>query len=1123
MDRRATKSHGEREDEEVERLVRPSPKVKPPRHDLRRETVEVDVDPDKKPDKDLSKNYKDIGGSCSRERALVRWVLAKNNAMENALRDRVKAKNSRVKVRAKDTGWVGWISEEKLKSDPARYELTTEKTTPPPKPKSSAPPKAKSSAPPKSKSSPPKPATPAREPAQQSQVPEAPPPPSPPEVQAEPKQPPLEQAPPEPEPAEKAEPAVSEPPRPESKAEALKNPGSEVAQLAKGNPNYSVKPFMQGKEAPEGIKTIGDLVRAVNWAPSAQAPAPQAPPASAPPAAQTQAPPTSPAPAGTAPAQQTPAPQPPAAPGSPPASPSQAPATPSKPPKYQAPAPEDPQLRANRNELQSLIDKTPELAAALKSFAKKKSQAQQDAEANPDHSAQDYLQDVLDGETLPPGIVSLADLQAAMALPPAPKEKKQKPAQAEKNKPEKGTWGLDLYGELDKQQQAQAYGKGQPDRPVTTSERQEATRQLYRAFPTTVAAELARATPPYHPDEVRELIQHYNTAQALPTNDLSKFVNSARGFFATDPNKVPPPRFVESSDWGGAEVELSALSPEEQAKAVRKHRVATIAMSLAAKAAVSKQYESQGMPPGIADTVSGFLLSGKNEPPANREKRAEKLAQQVFLEGIGSGEASKPLSPKAINKLLQGTDDPAVKKMIVAHCQAQDYREARKLFLDPTSTSISEHKKPRAIASEMSKAARFLRERDAQYPDTSSPQDTYGLFRNRVMKHLNNLSPEKAAQVEDLLDVQDNRHYDEQLTKYKRAAKQYSKKRAEAESHFADEYKQYSERLRKGGDPNEAPPPNVEDRLVKGQVVKPREPIKPINYNKLKKPEGLGTAAQDLWKKFQNRLRPGVANRVASRCSTYSATCAMDRTAVYWGVDPNSKDNQPERYTAWQQPRARDLGEGDYSKILTAARSWLKEPVLSKNIEGVVRDTQLRAALDLALRAENYDRAVHPAIYNKLLARLAGVSEKETLLTVRSKTARNTMSRKVELETARADRLLAGLDRIASVVQSNHEQWGMDFRAAKNLVNAIDKVADDLETATYGEESLLNRQTQEIGQAKLAKVLQRDSDEKYMSAFDNPMKPHQTEADEKYMQAYKDDQSSAVRNGKSLNGRPLAK
>lgn len=57
----ATKTHAEREDEEVERLVRRSPKLKPSRDDSKRERVDVD-DPDiQGRDLDLSVNYKDNG------------------------------------------------------------------------------------------------------------------------------------------------------------------------------------------------------------------------------------------------------------------------------------------------------------------------------------------------------------------------------------------------------------------------------------------------------------------------------------------------------------------------------------------------------------------------------------------------------------------------------------------------------------------------------------------------------------------------------------------------------------------------------------------------------------------------------------------------------------------------------------------------------------------------------------------------------------------------------------------------------------------------------------------------------------------------------------------------------
>ncbi len=124
-----------------------------------------------------------------------------------------------------------------------------------------------------------------------------------------------------------------------------------------------------------------------------------------------------------------------------------------------------------------------------------------------------------------------------------------------------------------------------------------------------------------------------------------------------------------------------------------------------------------------------------------------------------------------------------------------------------------------------------------------------------------------------------------------------------------------------------------------------------------------------------------------------------------------------------------------------------------------------------------------------------------------------------------ADRILGRLDRLASTIQENYESWGMSFDQAKSLVNEIDKTADEMETATFGEDSLLRRQVEVVegpAAAKVAQVIQREPDEKYMDTFKNPMAPRQVEADEPYMKAYGDDQSSAVIHGQAENGRKLA-
>jgi hypothetical protein len=108
---------------------------------------------------------------------------------------------------------------------------------------------------------------------------------------------------------------------------------------------------------------------------------------------------------------------------------------------------------------------------------------------------------------------------------------------------------------------------------------------------------------------------------------------------------------------------------------------------------------------------------------------------------------------------------------------------------------------------------------------------------------------------------------------------------------------------------------------------------------------------------------------------------------------------------------------------------------------------------------------------------------------------------------------LRHLDDLSNHIQQQYTKLGMSFEAAKPLVQEIDKIADFIEVNAFGEESFLKRR---------AEVIQKDSDEKYMTTFENPMQPHQTDADEKYMGAYKDDQSSAVHHGKSETGRPLA-
>lgn len=254
---------------------------------------------------------------------------------------------------------------------------------------------------------------------------------------------------------------------------------------------------------------------------------------------------------------------------------------------------------------------------------------------------------------------------------------------------------------------------------------------------------------------------------------------------------------------------------------------------------------------------------------------------------------------------------------------------------------------------------------------------------------------------------------------------------------------------------------------------------------------------------------------------------ASSRTSIYHGITPYPQDKGGlDPYVKWQQGRVRDLTSEDFSLLLSSAREWLRSSVLSKQIEGMLPDTRFRAALDLAIRSADdgrYGDVINSDLYNMLLAKLAGEKETDPLLTIRESSTNQSEGTVMSMKFAKeeASQILGRLDHMAASIQDNHEKWKIPFVVARALVNSIDKVADEIEVASMGPESLLKRQVHTL--AKEGKVVQKDSDESYMDTFNAPMAPIQTDADENsYMSLFKDDQSQAVETGKSTTGRPLA-
>lgn len=89
-----------------------------------------------------------------------------------------------------------------------------------------------------------------------------------------------------------------------------------------------------------------------------------------------------------------------------------------------------------------------------------------------------------------------------------------------------------------------------------------------------------------------------------------------------------------------------------------------------------------------------------------------------------------------------------------------------------------------------------------------------------------------------------------------------------------------------------------------------------------------------------------------------------------------------------------------------------------------------------------------------------------------------------------ANQVLQTLDDTAQRLENLKVAGKINPQVADDLIRQIDTFADRFQIAAFGKESFKRFQ---------AKVIQRDSDEKFMDTFDNPNKVIQSDADEPYM------------------------
>jgi len=644
---------------------------------------------------------------------------------------------------------------------------------------------------------------------------------------------------------------------------------------------------------------------------------------------------------------------------------------------------------------------------------------------------------------------------------------------------------------------AQVVRKPKLKRPDVSPEEKQETEGLVRIL--FGYGDVSESVLKLHPIDQKAMVDHAMDALRAARKSGGK----VEGDFQLDPNRISPPKTVTLKD--GKEVPFDSLSPDEQLEAWQDHKNKTLAISLIQQKTTQDKLNRQGVPEPLSYDISHSI--GRGLPP-----------KAVFYSALINVSADPPESEKKIRRVLQSVPDEH-RPQVAAYYQGKDYQDVKGryfgygddivLYPNRYPDAIHEHLSSKDILKKMTKAMGEIRDRQKVYPEDTR-LDLSKQFRDRTLSlfessHRQGRVPQdKLDAIRSFVDQQDADDYDDALAKWKKQKRQGP------------------------------------------------EPVKPERYDEVR---GAVPKRKTVFDRLKGLWSPQrTASHDLSTCSPWKVMRSKslhDRSAVYWGVAPYPEDHEGfAPYNEWEQVHARDLGEADLSLLLNAAREWLEQPILDlATMDPQVPDARFRAALDFAIQTTEggkYGVGLHPALYNRLLARLMGQPEDETLLTLRKEAGESLyafdpnrvrpfrshqdyrrnrptageMPMIPKFSSQDADRVLARLDRLAATVQAKYASWGMPFEAAKEIVNALDKTADEIESASFGRESLARRQAEVMG--KSAKVIQRDADEAYMDHFKNPMAPVQIEADEPYMKLYSDDQSSAVGSGESMSGRKLA-
>ena len=541
-------------------------------------------------------------------------------------------------------------------------------------------------------------------------------------------------------------------------------------------------------------------------------------------------------------------------------------------------------------------------------------------------------------------------------------------------------------------------------------------------------AELILQLPPEDQNATMNWADKWRSAVA---KDVQAFTDKLGEDFdlESDVDAMEPPEEVMMGDeW----VILDRLPEEEQEVAFQRHKNAIRGLQVLARSLATYDLATKGIPKELTTSLV---------------YRPDRAPRDVFEDSALDPVRKKLPDKKAIQKVFANLD-PKLHSQVTAYYQAKDFNEVREKYLRSDSPLIDETMPEKTIIEQLKKATSELDDREKLYPSGTTFPVAQAL-RSKVLTHLRAMLPvdsEKLKKVETAIQEMDADDYDKRKAEWDKREKE----REKADLKREKEKRKKLEAIAEGGMSVFETPESMEAEekrqldLAEQARKRDPEPFKPEGYDEIRKPAKKTKVFDALRSKLPGWLggtrTASVVDRYLSSCSAMelmSMPTHNDRQAVYWGVDPYPKGHEGfAPYNEWEQAHVRDLTDKDFNALLKAAREWLRQPILDLATMGEgVPDARYRAALDFALQTLDggrYSVALHPDLYNELLARLAGQPTNQTLLTIRQAQQRNTMpasqmirqyaSRLATVEPKLAFELMALADQAAQQEQTQQKQ-----------------------------------------------------------------------------------------------------